>query len=74
MVKNEIPELNNQINEVLVNISDKSKSTEQKLKISIPIIPTLVVYEFEKDVSDLISKRIRQLDKLKIRLREQYKW
>ncbi len=74
IVKKEIPELNNQINDVLMHISDKSKSTEQKLKISIPIIPTLVAYEFEKDVSDLISKRIRQLDKLKIRLREQYKW
>lgn len=72
--KKEIPELNNQINDVLMNISDNSKSTEQKLKISIPIIPTLVVYEIEKDVSELISKRIRQLDKLKIELREQYKW
>lgn len=74
IVKTEIPELNNQINDVLMNISDKSKSTEQKLKISIPIIPTLVAYEIEKNVSDLISKRIRQLDKLKIKLREKYKW
>lgn len=74
IIKNEIPELNNQINAALSEISDKSKSTEQKLKFSIPIIPTLVTYELEKDVPDIISKRIRALDELKIKLRKLYKW
>lgn len=74
IVKNGMPEFNDQINDVLTDITDKSNSTEQKLKISIPIIPTLVAYEFEKDVSDIVSKRIKQLDKLKIKLREYYKW
>ena len=74
IIKNEIPELNNQINAALSEISDKSKSTEQKLKFSIPIIPTLVTYELEKDVPDIISKRIGVLNELKIQLINRYKW
>ncbi|MDA0525171.1 hypothetical protein [Methanococcoides alaskense] len=69
IIKNEIPELSTQINDVLDGFIDKSKSTEQKLKFSIPIIPTLIAYEIEKEVPKDISKRIRELIKLNNKLR-----
>jgi len=43
---------------------DNPLSTTQKLKIAIPIIPSIVSYEIETDVPRLVADKINELKNL----------
>jgi methyl-accepting chemotaxis protein len=62
-IKNEIPEMKEKIDEVLYELYSPL-STDQKLKIAIPIIPALVSYEIETNVPKLVADKIDELKNL----------
>jgi hypothetical protein len=45
-------------------------SITQKLKVAIPIIPSLVSYEMETDVPKLVADKIDQLKNLVLRFKK----
>lgn len=57
-----------QINEVLYELYSPL-STTQKLKIAIPIIPSIASYEFETDVPRVIADKIDELKNLVLRFK-----
>ena len=65
-IKNEIPEMKGMIDKVLYELYSPL-STDQKLKISIPIIPALVSYEMETNVPKLVADKIDELKNLVFR-------
>lgn len=62
-IKNYIPKMEEQINEVLCELYSPV-STTQKLKIAIPIIPSIASYELETDVPRVIADKIDELKNL----------
>jgi FOG: HEAT repeat len=68
-IKNEIPEMEGKIDEVLYELYSPL-STTQKLKVAIPIIPSLVSYELETDVPRFVADRIDELKNLVLRFKK----
>ncbi|AKB48330.1 hypothetical protein MSKOL_2553 [Methanosarcina sp. Kolksee] len=68
-IKNEIPEMKGKIDEVLYELYSPV-STTQKLKVAIPIIPSLVSYEMETDVPKLVAEKIDELKNLVLRFKK----
>jgi hypothetical protein len=68
-IKNDIPEMKGKIDEVLYELYSPA-STVQKLKIAIPIIPTLVSYELETNVPKLAADKIYELKNLVLRFKK----
>lgn len=66
VIKTEIPEMKGKIDEVFYELYSPL-STDQKLKISIPIIPALVSYEMETNVPKLVADKIDELKNLVLR-------
>jgi hypothetical protein len=65
-IRNQIPEMKEKIDEVLYELY-APLSTDQKLKIAIPIIPALVSYEMETNVTKLVADKIHELKNLVLR-------
>lgn len=63
-IKNDIPEMKETIYKVLDELASPFLSTTQKLKISIPIIPSLISYETETNVPKLVAEKIHELKNL----------
>jgi methyl-accepting chemotaxis protein len=63
-IKNDIPEMKETIYKVLDELDSPFLSTNQKLKISIPIISSLVSYETEINVPKLVAEKIHELKNL----------
>jgi len=59
-IKNNIPEMRGKIDEVLNELYSSSGIT-YKLKVAIPLIPQLVTYEMETDVSKTVADSIHEL-------------
>ena len=68
-IKNDIPEMKGKIDEVLYELYSPL-STTQKLKIAIPIIPSLVSYEMETNVPKLVADKIDELKNLVLRFKK----
>ncbi|WP_054864438.1 hypothetical protein [Methanosarcina barkeri] len=68
-IKNDIPEMKVKIDEVLYELYSPL-STTQKLKVAIPIIPSLVSYEMETDVPKLVADKIDELKNLVLRFKK----
>jgi len=68
VIKNEIPEMEEKIEKVLYELYSPL-STDQKLKIAIPIIPSLVSYELETNVPKLVADKINILKNLVLRIK-----
>lgn len=63
-IKGYMPKIDGQINEILNKLNTPSSTTQQKLKIAIPIIPSIVTYNFETDVPRLVADKIKELKNL----------
>ena len=68
-IKNDIPEMKGKIDEVLYELYSPL-STDQKLKIAIPIIPSLVSYEMETNVPKFAADKIEKLKNLVLRFKK----
>ena len=63
-IKDYMPKIDGQINDILNKLNTPSSTTQQKLKIAVPIIPSIVTYNFETDVPRLVADKIKELKNL----------
>ncbi|MFY1110430.1 MAG: HEAT repeat domain-containing protein [Methanosarcinaceae archaeon] len=68
-IKNDIPEMKEKIDEVLYELYSPL-STTQKLKVAIPLIPMLAIYEVETNVPKLVADKISELKNLVLHIKK----
>jgi hypothetical protein len=69
-IKDYIPGMNLQIDEVLSKLNMPSSTVTQKLEIAISIIPKIALYKIEADVPKFVADRKRELNNLVLRFKK----
>lgn len=68
-IKDYMPEMKGQIDEVLSQLKSPSSTMTQKLEIVLPIIPQIVSYKVEADVPKLVADIKQELKSLVLRIK-----